>query len=381
MRQFLLSLLLLLIGISLKGQLNLEEELKNVIDSNAIYIQNGRHQIIKNAQNGDYFKNISILKYLQSKVEHENYYILHPSEERLLCFLAQDKQMFLEALKKENWHENKIQPPYDQLGTSLINELEKEIHMWAGWLDEQDLSEEEYKVYRLYLGQINFYQDKLALRKETHQFIKQFPESHYTDYVQNLFDDFFTGSMGFSFSGGTNWLMGDVSDLVDLNGFLSFEMDFFLNRFYWGLGFWGSAKGQSTTRLVDTNAQNEVLIYEVGSHASSFNAGFKFGYLAYKSSKLKIYPYTLFTGGGINIYDNSNNKDNLTLTDGIGLGGGLGFDYDLHQWMASDGVNQSINSHIGIRVNVGYEQVFSDKNSPTSGMLICNAGIVWWLGD
>lgn len=374
-------MLIIFYNLSLKAQTNLAEQILGMIDSSAAYVENGRKLIINNSQQGNFAKNIEVLKFLRSKVDENEYVLLFPSEERLVCFMAQDNDAFLNSFVVNPSWENKQLPPNDHLNTLLIDELQQELPMWSGWLEEQTLNDEEKQLYRLYLGEINYYTDKAQLLKETKRFLKHYPNSSYATYVNSLKGTFFTGSMGYSLTLGDFMHSGDVYDWVNLKGMFSMEMNYFLNRFYWSLYFQGSTSGSLKFDVTGVADDGAIFNYHAGNKASYVTGGFRFGYLLYQNKWFKVYPFGSIASSNVSTLNNTTGETSMYLTKGMGLGAGLGTDIDIFNWNSKQPVYGFIHQHIGLRLNGGYEKTLHKSIYFSNNTLFFTAGLVWWMGD
>jgi hypothetical protein len=358
---------------------DLFSEIISQTDSNTVHISKGRALIISNILAGENEKSVIVFDSSRSKFNVAKYVILYPDEEQMLFFIAKNKQRFFNSLNNEAFNDTLIEPLSDNLYDVLFNQLKENLNDHVDWIDSTEMTSEERSVAHFYIGKLGLYNDKPALRNDSRQFLKIYPQSKFTSFVKPLPAKFSDASIGLSFGFGGLNLLGDVTNLASVSGLFSFEMNCFYNKFYASFFLNPSLTGSLKSDMQDIDDEGTILYFDKENSVTYLSCGLRFGYLLYKNRWLKIYPYTSFLGAETFAPYSLDDEISLTLTSGAGVGAGVGFDLNLFASDASD-ANSSA-THFGLRLNCGADKLFASKNYSDVSSLYFSAGLVMWFGD
>lgn len=379
---FFLFILFIVIGNAAFAQFDLSEIMLTATDSSRFIISNGRNRILKNIEAGQGEKNIELLKSLNAIIDQNQYITLFVDEEQLVSFLTGNKDFFLNSLKEKDWILNREFPPSDNLYDNCYAVLTDSINFWKTRIANMELNDEEKMLYELYLSQLGLGLKKPVARALAKKYCKTYALSDFIPFANSLKPDFNTSSMGYAVGGGNIYLSESTASYVDVGGLLSFDMDYFLNKFYFSFYMLASLKGNSLLALEGVDEFDDLQFYDAGNHATHFSFGTKLGWALYKNKWLKLYPYGCLSIANLSVSHANSDVDNLSLTTGFGMGAGIGADITLFSWTASSIEDDAmIDHHIGLRFNAALETIFAGKNYIDYSDWSFYAGVVWWMGD
>lgn len=372
----------ILFSSQVKAQTDLSQFAISAYDSARIILSNGRNLLLQNIKNGEGVKNIEVLKNINELVDTNNYIALFIDEEQIVSFLTGDKTFFLNSLKEKNWMVSRELPPADNLFDNCFQFLNDSIDAWKTLIDSLNLSDDEHAVYQLYLSQLGLGLEKTEARRMAKKYIKAYPVSVYTPFAKSLNADFSTGSMGYALGFGNIYLSESAKSFVDISGLMSFEMDYFINNFYWSFYMQASLKGASQNGMEGVDEFGDIHFYDKGNYASHFSFGIKWGAQLYKNKWMRVYPFCTTSVANLSVSHTNNDIDNLSISTGFGLGAGLGTDIALFSWTGSSlEEGTMVKHHIGLRLNAGFETIMAGKDNVDYSNYFLHAGIVWWMGD
>jgi hypothetical protein len=358
---------------------DLFSEISSQTDSNTVLISKGRALIVSNILSDEIEKSVAVFDSLRSEFNVAKYVILYPEEEQMFFFIAKNKQRFFNSLNNETFNDTLKEPRSDNLYEFFFNQLKENLNDHVDWIDSTEMTSEERSVAHFYIGELGLYNDKPALRNDSRRFLKSYPQSEYKTFVKPLPAKFSDVSFGLSLGFGGMDLRGSVTDLASVSGLFSLEMNCFYNKLYTSFFLSASLNGLLKNDMQDIYNEADTLDYEMGNRVTYLSCGFRFGYLLYNNSWLKIYPYASFLGSETFAPYNDDDEISLILSSGAGLGAGVGIDVRLMKWGDPASFDSSI-SCLGLRLNGGADKIFAGKSYSDAGSLYFSAGIVWWFG-
>ena len=381
MKKYIFRFIMLALSIASSAQENIKNEIIAFTDSTEMIIRNGRKLIAEKTITGDHRGAVSTLNYLKKTVD-EKYIILFPAEEILVSLANRSFELFL--YNARNWNslfEDKTMAFQMESISAQINQyLQTEMPFISEDLNKSNLSETDKTLIRLY---IRYYlnDNYTDLNKALKNYLKNNPNSEYTDFLNQLRQLTFTGRMNFCFGYGNEFLNGNITNNFDSHiQVMNFEIDGFLNRLYLSLFM-----GGSVSREVSKNnlpVKNKDWTHPAGDKVSSLKYGLKIGKSLYSNSKINFYPYIVIGGYEINSQssladdNDSEPKNNLIGTFCPGIGASC--DMLLKKWQSKN--IYSPEGFLFIRPSLGYDYFLSNKKISQGGDFYFNVSLGVSLG-
>ncbi len=368
MKKNLLFFIMLISALTTFAQEDIKKEIIAFTDSTELIIRNGRKLIVDKTVSGDHKGALSTLNYLKSAVD-EKYIILYPAEEILVSLANRNFELFLYNIK--NWNsllEGKVRAFQTE---SISNEIHKylgtELSFIMEDLNKSNLKEKDKELIRLY---IKYYlgEDYSNLNKSLKNYLKNNPDTEYTNFVNELRQLTFTGRMDFCLGYGNEFLNGNITDNFDSHmQVMCFEIDGFLNRLYLSLFMGGSVSREVSKN--DLPVKSKDWVHPAGDKVSSLKYGLKIGKSLYSNDRVNFFPYVVIGGYEINSQssladdDDDTPKNNLSGTFCPGVGASC--DLVLKKWGQENLYTPG--GFLFIRPSLGYDYFLSNKEISKGG--------------
>lgn len=280
---------------TLLAQTDIKQDIIAFTDSTELMIRNGRNLVVDKTVKGDAQGARKTMDYLKENVPDDQI-IFYPVEELLLSLAHSNFEMFL--FVSENMDEmldGKTQTVYmNNIMESLQFFLLQELPIIKKDLEKAELNKEDKAFVRLY---ILYYEsdDKNLIKTEVKAFKKKYKSSKHLEFIEKIETSVQTGAMNFCLGYGHEFLQGAIADNFDPRfQSMSFELEWFLNRFYISLFFQGSVE------KIYSNSDLPVLKYDYmhDQHQGIYTVkyGMKLGRTWYTTKHINCFSYVSIGG-------------------------------------------------------------------------------------
>ena len=196
-RLFFLSLFTALM-FNASGQTDsLGEEILGFEDKQIKLIRNGRSMLLENFLDGDYEKVQSVMHYLETQVENENYMALYDFEKWLLYYWTGDYQKLLGNFRHLSDSlflfrmPASIPPPSDLLATKLLEQTNWQYESLQSNLDATGLQPVDKGFVKILLDYLVFIGNGetdpvTQLNESSIAYLQKFPDSDYRYFVEHF---------------------------------------------------------------------------------------------------------------------------------------------------------------------------------------------------
>jgi len=345
------------------AQVDLKKEIIAFSDTTELIIRNGRKLIVEKTVSGDHAGAIQTLNYLKNNMD-ERYVILYPYEEILVSLANRSFELFLYNVRNFNslMQDKTKSVQMEQISDEIHIYLSKEMDFITEELGNSELAVTDKTLLNLF---IRYYhnENKAVLNKDIKDYQKKYPQTEYTDFLNEMKSSTTTGRMNFCIGYGNEFLYGNISEYFN-NHFqmMNMEFDGFINQWYFSLFMEGSVgKLTSTT---DIPVRKKELIHKEGESVSSLKYGLKMGRTIFSNRTFNLYPYISIGGYEMNSQspefepkDTYNPKNNLSASFFTGIG--TSCDIMIKTWGAKKVYDPT--SYLFIRPGIGYDFFLTNK--------------------
>jgi len=388
-RYFFTLLFFVFLNITAKAQI--ENEIKNYVDSTEILINNGRKFLAKTIQSGDLQKSQEVFHFLMMEGEERNCWSFSFKEQLLLNVVFKDASSLLSLMQNNN--ENGVQLCYrnmEPIEDVLYSELRKNKPTVEHIKSTENLKDDDVDVLKILFyfienGAKNDVYDRLI-----RDFKKKYPQSKYTNFVKGYLPaPTFKASISYSLGSKYDVLTGNYAKYFHNPISLSFGMDFCVSKVYVSLYVEGS----------DMKLIKPIVLSQTNGDTNNFNdediftrmdIGLKTGYCIVRNKNLLIAPYAALLAGSFlnsDLYSEYDiNHSEYDFYDGFMPSVGVHFEYklgDIQLKSYNPYINQFdvLKSYWSLKFDLGYTSLPKFNNSLAAGNLIyASVGLVYGLG-
>ncbi len=364
------------------SQVDIKNKIVAFSDSTELLIRNGRSFIVEKTLLGDRETAIIAIDYLKKNID-ETYVVFFPAEEIILSIANSNFQQFLYVAKNfDSLLEGKTkQIGIDNVMGPVYAFISNEISLIKKDIERADLKEEEKQLLRIYM---KYYEgeDKIELNKEIKQYKKVYPNTDYSNFINQLSFSTRTSYLNFCLGYGHEFLTGNISKVFDEHfPAMNFEMEWFVNQLYYSLFMSGSVSPLHSNQSIPVI--NNDYIHTPEDDAFSIKYGGKVGRSWYRNQAFNVFSYVSI--GGYQVKSQKSNFDipdsetaNLKLTNTFFTGIGTACDITLKSFK-----NKITEEKVGawfIRPNVGYDFFLTNKEIAKGGSFYINVSMGIGLG-
>lgn len=276
------------------GFAQVEEE---ILQSKTMKIEQGRAYLLENFFDRDYAKVTEAKNYLLN-LEDDHYLAFAPLElinillwtqefDALKTYIQQIDSVYIAGLR------NRIIPPKDALRTQVFQRSVEDEHLLRYNVSEAKITEEDKALLTLYLDWFTkpaSYQHYGECNRKSEKFLKQYPNSHYKWFVQNVIyrelskldrDTWYWG-MGMDLCGG--YVTGKLSETITPIVGLGLYFNLAYKKLLMELGYDIVLSKTKVDQPISTG------VYKAGSHNELFNFYLDFSYPVVSAKEWSISP-------------------------------------------------------------------------------------------
>jgi len=392
MKKKLVFAILFVFAFSISATAQIENEIKNYVDSTEIIINNGRKFLAQTIKNGDLKKSQEVFHYLMMKGEERNCWSFSYKEQLLLNVVFKDASSLLSLM--QNYNDDGVFLCYrnlEPIEDALYSELRRNKPVIENLTDSKKLDSVDIEILKILVhilenGSKNDVYDGLI-----RDFKKTYPQSKYSNFVKKYLPaPTFKASVSYSLGPKFDVLTGNYGKYFHNPVNLSFGMDFCISKVYVSIYIEGSdMKLIKPITLNHTNGDS--YNFTNGDIFTRMDIGLKTGYYVVRNKNLHIAPYvTLLAGSFLNSnlyseYDEDNSE--YDFYDGFTQSIGVHFEYklgDIQMKSYNPYFNQFdvLKSYWSLKFDIGYTSIPKFNNLLAKGNFsYASIGLVWGLGN
>lgn len=377
-------MLFILVLISLQLSAQIENEIKQFVDSSEIIINNGRKLLIKSLVHEDLDKANEIYSFLINHATDGDYLTFSYTEDLYLNLIFGNYSSFIDKALNYKTIYRKYQSIDD---ANLLNicsnvvdghfaEMEKIIH--EGKLSAED--EALLNVVML-LFRKNFIDEDYS--RAIKAFKKDFPDSRYKNFVVDFLPKpLIHGAI--SFGMGVSYLVptGNLAESFYATPAFNMTYDINFGRIFTSLYMQGG--GLELKKPFTAYNDVDTVSFQAGDPFSYFEGGLLVGYFLSRSEKMQLAPFVGFSGASLesNIYKDPNYNDyEIPVMNSFVVGLGLHTEFKLYDYQRYNLYGYSEKGYFSLKLDGGVNLVVNQDHEEFRGNLgYVRATLVWGLG-
>lgn len=362
------------------AQETIEDEIKNVGDTNEILVLKARKLLLNNLENGDFQKAGDIVEYAERTFQ-DSVTVFSVYERLLVSFWVSDYDsvvsLVLNRLDSNGYfspllyfyHPQRSPLTFvDYFFDDLFSLSLENKKLLVDRVNNSNLSKEEKEVLRLTLNKElidleNYEEEQQAINREADFFLEKYPESKYSEYIGSYVREVYTFSrhawgffLGLGYNDYTAGLGKEYSPNFDINMTFEYYRDNILLAFSMDLGL-GTIRNDRFIR--------GEYDWEKGDRADSYFADLLLGYQLLPMRRVLITP---FVSGGISgITPSTGDLDRADIGTRSDVRYGLGHTFNYGVGVNFDHYTLAKGTFEGtiLRFRVGYKELGWEKQYET----------------
>ena len=374
---------ILFIFICFNSNAQIENEIKNFVDSTEFLVNNGRKLLLQKIQDKDYAKAMEVYNYLILKTDTKNCTAFSYTEELYLsCFFGEWANFLNKAQLIETENNVLCYPKSHNILDLLYKKLADKTDCFLEQIQKTDLNQEDKELFEIY-----FYLMKNGDRDEVYdfkvnKFLRNYPKTKYKDFIDSYLPKPFYDVGIKYFLGSTGFLpIGELKNSISAGLGINFGMEFYLKKAFLSMHI----SGGGVKLLKDVDVPQGQFI--AGDRLQLFDGSFNFGYKLYNSKKFHVAPY-LSVGGGYlesTLYEDERDDDKeFSVYDSFVFGAGINAEYKIYEYVIENSNMYSTPSSKGflsLRFDAGYNFITKYDYLPYKGNLTyARLALVWGIG-
>lgn len=383
--------ILFVFAFSITAKAQIENEIKNYVDSTEILLNNGRKFLSKSIQDGNLKKSQEVFHYLMMKGEERNCWSFSYKEQLLLNIAFKDVSATLRLI--ENYSDESVYLCYRNM-EPVEDAVYAEFRKNKPRLENLKTSDALEGDDRAILG-ILFYILENDTQSEQYNvlisdFKKKYPQSKYNKFVKNYLPTPKTKSSISYFLGSKfNFFSGNLSKYFNNSPTVAFSMDFCISKLYISMYMEG-ANLKILRPVTLTNKTGESHDFEAGDWFNKMDIGFKTGYYLIRNKHIHIAPYATLLAGGFmesTLYttESDSNKE-FSIYDSFTPGLGVNFEYKLGGYKSKTAAPYMYGfenlGYFSLKLDAGFVTIPGFKYLPAKGdAAYITLGLVWGIGE
>lgn len=394
MKTKILFLLFFMSLVSLKASAQIENEIKNFVDSTEILLNNSRKYLSQCLNDNKIEKSNEVFLFIMMKGEEKNCSSLDFKEQLLLLTIFKNWDAVLQKMGNYSI-ENEyacLQNPIS-IDDVIFKSLKINKDKIQEDLNKQDFNAEKKQILEILLHVINYGTKNDEYDALIKSFRKSYPNSAYITFVKNyLPEPKYKVSISYSTGPKFSFYTGKLAEHFKNPTGMSLSMDFNFSNVFVSL----YVEGASNTLKKDVimaNKYNEIHSFKPGDKFSRTDVGFKTGYFVVRNKYFHFAPYASLLSGGYmnsNLYVNdANDSKEFSIYDSFNLGGGASFELKLKQYKSKTlspyymyGLPNENIGYFGLKLDAGFVAIPKfDLTSAKGNMAYITLGLVWGIGE
>ena len=391
MKKKLVFAILFVLVFSVTTKAQIENEIKNYVDSTEILINNGRKFLAKSIQDGNLQKSQEVFHYLMMKGEERNCWSFSYKEQLLLNIAFKDVSATLKLI--ENYTDESVylcyrnmEPVEDVIYSEFRkNKLTLENLKTSYTLEADDKEILKILFHILENGSKNDEYDAMIVG-----FNKQYPQSKYSKFVKSYLPAAkIKASIAYYIGPKFNFLSGNFSDYFNNSPSFAFSMDFCISKLYISMYMEGGNM-KLIKPITLTNKNGESRDFMAGEMLNKMDIGFKTGYYLIRNKHIHVAPYATLLAGGfmestLYDYENESNKE-YSIYDSFTPGIGVHVEYKLGGYKSKTAAPYMYGfenlGYFSLKMDAGFVTIPSFKYLPAKGdAAYITLGLVWGIGE
>jgi len=385
--------LIFVFAFSITASAQIENEIKNYVDSTEILINNGRKLLSKSIQDGNLQKSKEVFHFLMMKGEERNCWSFSFKEQILLQAAYSDWNALLKLVGNYSDEVNNFMcyRNLESIDDALYAELRKNAPTVDSISTNATFKQEDVAVLKilshiLQNGSQNGEYDALVI-----SFKKKYPESKYTNFVKKYLPaPKIKASIAYSFGPKFSSLSGNLKNYFTNPTSFGVSMDFCVSKVYISMYMEGNAQMKLLQPIKLTKKGGESYSFDIGDKFSRLDVGFKTGYYLIRNKHFHLAPYVTLLAGGFlesNLYEyeNETNKE-FSVYDSFTPGLGVNFEYKLGGYKNKTNATYMYGienlGYFSLKMDAGFVTIPSFKYLLAKGdMSYVSLGLVWGIGE
>lgn len=399
MKKKLVLAILFASAFSITTTAQIENEIKNYVDSTEILLNNGRKFLAKSIREGKIQKSQEVFHYLMMKGEERNCSSFSFKEQLLLNIVFNNWDEALTQMA--NYNEDRDFLCYrnpEPIEEAIYAEFRRKTPSIDKISENLSFASEDIDVLKLLIHILEFGSKNDAYDVMIQSFRKKYPNSKYNNFVINYLPAARTKvSMSFSIGPKFGMFTGNISEYFKSNTGIAVSMDFCISKVYVSMYLEGGGM-KLMKPLTLTQSNGDTYNFKVGDRFNRFDVGFKTGYYVVRNNKFHIAPYATLLAGGYmesNLYEfESNNNQEFEVYNSFTPGLGVNFEFKLGSIKSKPYPNPMlsymmfspmvVDSYFSLKLDAGVTSIpkYYESGRLANGMLsYITLGVVWGIGE
>jgi hypothetical protein len=366
----------------------IENEIKNFVDTNEILIKNGRRFLAQKIVDIDPPKIKEAYTYLKEQKCTKDYTIFYFIEEIYIATLLQDWDTWKEYASNYKQMTNKaVYPRLEHMITILYNRVKDNSLLYLKSIEENPrLNNEDKAVLKLFFWVLENENPNEEYNKIYDQFLELYPNSIYIPFIKNsLPSKYFKSSLSWDVGAGYFIPSGNIKDVVESSLGGALAMDVTYNNLFFSL-FARFAAPSLKEPLKATNEDGD-MNFEKGYDFRFSSGGLGAGYFIARNDRFRIAPYLQISGASLksNEYNDSKDKDKEAyMFDNFCYGFGIHSEMKIYEYDETIGDNPfsySPQGYFSLKFDWGLNFYNSKDEIFDGNFQFMKLSLVWGMGD
>lgn len=357
----------------------IENEIRNYVDSTEMLMINGRKLLVNLVSEGKFEKSQEVYRYLQMKAEERNCAVFTFNEQLLLSIYFKDWEEVFSLMEKYSSEEIFLCFKTDPIDKAILSALKTNMPVAEDVSLIVSLEKDEYDLLNILFYYLNYGSADSKYVSLITGFRTKYPHSKYLDFVNNYYPEikkkeFFSYVLG----PGLNYPGGQLYNYFETYPEISISADLSVSRIFISVYMNGSfVRLKKPLTLI--NASGITHNFVPGDSFQKMDMGVKTGYFLVRNKIIHIAPYASLLAGGYmeSLLYRYNSGDNTEFTAYNGLTPGLGacFEMKLFKYNMKNipfysyiPFINNINGFVGLKLDTGFNTVFKNSTQPVGGV-------------
>jgi hypothetical protein len=389
MKTRILSLLVFIFAGILSVQAQIENEIRNYVDSTELLMNNGRKLLVQKILDEDILKARKIFYYLKDESASKKCTSFYYGEELYIYMALSDwNNWFNHAEKISELNNQGICYNFtEKYSDKLYKFLYQKVDSIQKEVDLQDFNAEDRELLNifLYLVKSGKVDDEYDLK--VNNFKKKYKNSKYNNFLtQFLPAPTFKGA--FAYSVGPTYIIPNqkLAEVFNSGYLFNLTMDFNIKKVYTSLYVNTGLLELATPIYFSDNNNNVVMTFNPGEKFSITGGGLSLGYFLVRSKIFHLTPFVTIGGYTLesNLYEDERDPEYQiynSFTYGPGLHTELKlFEFNLDQGMY--GYYGQSKSYISLKLDAGYDFITKHNSVDFKGnQTYFRFGLSWGIGE
>lgn len=391
MKKKLVLAILFASAFSITTTAQIENEIKNYVDSSEILLNNGRKFLAKSIREGKIQKSQEVFHYLMMKGEEKDCWSFNYKEQLLLSVLFKDIETTLKLI--ENYSDKAVYPCFrnmEPVEEAIYAEFGKNKPLLENMNNTETLEADGRDILKILFHILENGTDNEEYNAMIIAFKKNYPQSKYNKFVKDYLPaPKLKASISYVLGSKYNIFSGKLSNYFHNSPVVAFSMDFCISKVYISMYFEGAnIKLQQPITL--TNKSGATYDFKTGDLFNKMDIGFKTGYYLVRNKKIHVAPYATLLAGSFmesTLYNSEydSNKE-FKIFDSFTPGVGINLEYKLGGYNSKSPYNYMYGmknvGYFSIKLDAGTNSIPSFYYLPAKGNAsYITLGLVWGIGE